>query len=79
MDIIDRLNKIKKQIEDAKDQKARAEGQYAELLKSLKEYECNSLEDAKILVESLEKQKEKLDKEILDGLNELESSYDWNL
>ena len=79
MDIVERLNKIKKQIDEAKNLKARTEGQYTELLESLKEYQCTSLEDAEILLKSLEKEKQDLNKEILEGLKELENGYDWNI
>ena len=85
MDIIQKLNNLKKKIDDAKQNKARKEGQYEELIKTLHTYNCNDIEEAQLLIDSLIKEKEEKEKEIetrlkklIEEVNRIENQTDWS-
>lgn len=78
MDILQKLNSMKKKTDEAKQKKARKEGQYEELLKTLKSYNCNTIEEAEKVIRETMKDKEVKEKQLLQGIKELEENYDWN-
>ena len=85
MDLIQKLNNLKKKIEEAKQNKARKEGQYEELMKTLHVYNCNNIHDAELLIESILKEKKEKElklekglKELMNTVNEIESKTEWN-
>lgn len=79
MEIIQKLNQFKKKIEEAKQKKARKEGQYEELMQTLKTFNCDSIEEAEKVIEETLKKKQTKEKEILNSIEELEQDYDWNV
>ena len=79
MEIIQKLNTMKKKIEEAKQNKARKEGQYEELLKSLQKHGCNSVEEAQQLVKETLIEKQNKEQQLIDGIKELEKNFDWNI
>lgn len=85
MDILKELNSLKKKIDEAKQNKARKEGQYEELLKNLYTYNCKNINDAQILIESLLKEKEEKEieiekklKKLIEDVDKIESKTDWD-
>ena len=78
MDIIQKLNQLNKRIEEAKQKKARKEGQYEELLKSLAVYGCKTIEEAEAQVEKNLKILEEKERQLQEGIEEIEKNYDWD-
>ena len=66
------LLKLKKEVQESKDAVLKLEGEKDALFKQLKKEDCDSIEDLKALLKKLEKQENKLDVKIKDGLTELE-------
>lgn len=74
----ERLLELKKSIEKAKEEKARAEGERASYLKTLKtEYKVKNIREAQDLADSISDEIEELEKEIEQKLEELEAKYVW--
>ena len=79
MEIIQKLNQFKKKIEEAKQKKARKEGQYEELMQTLKTFNCNSIEEAEKIIEETLQKKEEKEKLILSSLKKLEDNDVWEI
>lgn len=74
---IDKLVKLKKQIEQAKLDKASAEGALKQCLDRLKiDFACKSIDQAKKKLEEMKKKQEELEEDIEAALKELEEEYD---
>jgi len=77
-DILRELDKIEKEIGEAKNDIARAEGELKGLFRALKEeFGVDSLEKANRLLEIKVKEKETLNPRILDRYKELKETYQW--
>jgi len=77
-DIARDLEKLKGEIEKAKTDVARMEGQRDELLSSLRgKHNCKTIEAARTLADNKRKKKEKLDAEVEEGYRELKEQYEW--
>jgi len=78
-DIIEKVEKYKKQIKDAEIEKAKYEGKKEEVLNSLKEeFGIETLEQAEERLKILKKDKEFIGKEIAEKLESLEENFDWD-
>ena len=75
---IKRLTELKDRIKETKQQKAKLEGKMQALFEQLDDqYECKTIKQATELKESMEVEVDTLEKEVKEGLDELESKYDW--
>lgn len=74
---LDKFVKLKKRVEEAKQEADKAEGALAQVLKQLKsEFGCNSLGDAEKKLEQLEKEKKIAKRRFDKAVNVFEES--WN-
>lgn len=74
---IDKLVKLKKDIEQAKLDKASAEGALSQCLERLKtDFNCKSIEQAKKKLLNMKEKQAELETEIEESLKELEETYD---
>jgi type II secretory pathway component PulM len=74
----ERLLALKEEIMQAKLDRATVEGSLNQNLERLKsEFGCRSLEQGKVKLEQLKKQKETLQLQIEKAVAKLESSYSW--
>lgn len=72
------LQRLKQVIESTKMEKAQLEGRLAQSLANLKqEFQVGSMEEAAKLLKTLERKKTNLEKEIQQGLQELETQFTW--
>lgn len=78
METSQQLIQLKDRITQANTEKARHEGQLQTLQDRLKdEFNCLSMEDAQKLLENLEYEIQEKEQKLSDGVNELETKYDW--
>lgn len=71
------LLKLKKQIDSAKNSVAELKGQQTALMNQLKtEYKCNSLKEAQDKLKKMDSEIEDFNKQIDEGLKELEEKYE---
>jgi hypothetical protein len=71
------LLRLKKKVEDTKQQKSQLEGQKVALMKQLKDdWKVKSLEEATAKMNSLAEEVEQLTKQIEKGSKELEEKYE---
>lgn len=76
--IIQRLTDLKSDIEKAKLQKAQAEGSIKELMNRLsQEFNLTSIDKAELKLEQLKREKDKLEQQIEDAVEELENEFEW--
>jgi seryl-tRNA synthetase len=75
--IIEELDKIKKQIAEAEKNMAIYDGRLQESMQRLKELGLDSVEAAEKEMKSLSEQIVKLDSQIEKDFNELKESYQW--
>jgi len=76
--VIERLTKMKDELEAAKIDRAEIDGAIKQNMERLKtEFQCGSLERGKSKLNSLKEKKAKLDEEIEDAVTSLEKSYVW--
>ena len=74
----DRLLALKDEIAQAKLDRASIEGALKQNLARLKdEFQCRSLEQAKVKLDKLKEQKESLQEQIEKAVGKLEASYEW--
>ena len=70
------LLELKNKITEAKNTTAELKGQQNALMKQLKEeWKCSSLEDAEKLIQKMDGEIDALNKNIEEGMKELESKY----
>lgn len=75
---VDRLLELKKEIAQAKIDSAKVEGALQQNLQRLKdEFQCRSLDAAKIKLNKLKEQKESIQEEIDKAVQALEVKYQW--
>ena len=73
-----RLLELKQEIDEAKTKVSELTGQKNALMKQLKEeYGCKTIQDADNKVDDLEKQIDDLNSQIEQGIEELETKYDF--
>lgn len=73
-----RLLDLKEKIENSKAEKNKIEGRLQELMSRLKrEFKINTIAEARRLLTKLEKEKEKLEQEVKEGIQKLEEKYEW--
>jgi hypothetical protein len=73
MNLQERLESLKSDIESAQERKNRLEGERDALLKRLeKEFECKSLKEAETLLETMREKQEKTMSKILEEVEALE-------
>ncbi len=72
MNIARRLMGLKDTAEEAKQKEAEAKGALEQLNASLKDFECDSIEEAETKVEKMEAKNKKTAQELEDGVRELE-------
>lgn len=74
----ERLLELKKEIEQAKLDKASEEGALNQNMNRLKdEFKCRSIEQAQKQLEKLKLQKEQLEIKLAEAMNKLEENYTW--
>jgi len=79
-EIINELIKLEKEIDKAKEDKARLEGRLSELLKTLKEqFNYNNIEEAEGGLIKLTEKLTELEKELEDKFNALKKEYQWEI
>lgn len=77
-DIIDDINELMKEIEDAKQEHSTKQGQVETLLDNLKEeFDVNSLEEVQELLKKLEEQRDKKMEKLAADYKKLRADYDW--
>ena len=70
------LLKLKKQVEDAKQEVSELRGHQLALLKQLKdEWECKDIPTAEKKLKAMQKELEEFDQQIEEGVTELEEKY----
>jgi septal ring factor EnvC (AmiA/AmiB activator) len=73
------LLQLKKEIEEAKSSISKLEGQKEYLEKELLvNFNCTSVEDAEKLLGKFQKEVEKIEKQIEEGLEELKEAYEFD-
>ena len=78
-DVGKRLLSIKKQIDDAKIEKAQIEGAIAQNMKRLKEdFGVSTLERAKKKLDKLAEEEQELQTKLDTAIDKLEEEYDWD-
>lgn len=77
MNAIDALTKIKSEIEKAKLDKARLEGELDSAMQTLESFGVSSVDAANDLVDRLEKEEEELRASLEKQIDKLQSAYDW--
>jgi hypothetical protein len=76
--VAERLLKLKDEIDRAKLDKASEEGALKQNLQRIKdEFQCRSIEAAKLKLEKLKDEKAEISIQIENALTKLESSYQW--
>lgn len=76
--MIQELESLKKEIEDAKIEKARLEGQLKSVQERMRaEYNCRTVEDAQKKLTRMERDWDKLANTIETDFNELQEMYEW--
>lgn len=74
---IERLQALRNQIGTAKSSRDRLEGSLTSELAQLKELEADSHEEGVKMRDDLQRQEEKLTKQVDSGLAKLEQEYEW--
>ena len=75
----EKLIKMRQDLDEAKEKKARLEGEEEAAKKTLKnDFDCKDLKDAKGKLKTLDKEIEDLDEEIHKGVSDLEEKFNWN-
>ena len=78
MDITKKLDELEKEIESAKEDKARLEGMVETMLKQLEErFGITSAEEAKDLLKELKEKIDEADKELNEKVEDLKGNYEW--
>ena len=78
MDITKKLDELEKEIESAKEDKARLEGMVETMLKQLEErFGVTSAEEASDLLKELKEKIDETDKELDKEMAELKENYEW--
>jgi hypothetical protein len=73
----EKLMDMKERIEKKKSEKSRLEGKKEQLESQLKrEFECDSVEDAKLLIDKMDADIEELDEKIQSKEKEIERKYE---
>lgn len=73
-----RLLRMQEEIEDRKTELAEDKANLKVLKNQLsKEWECGTLEEAEELLQTMKTEKEELDKQITEGIAELEEEYEF--
>jgi predicted nucleic acid-binding Zn-ribbon protein len=73
-----KLLRLKKKIDTAKEKVSELKGQRIHLEKELKEkWGCNTIKEAREKIEKIEESIEKMEKQIKEGIKELEDKYDF--
>lgn len=77
---IDKLMKIKNEIDEAKTEDSEIKGQLISIDEQLsKEFDIDSIEDAEALVEKKDSAIDAMEEKFDDGLEKLEDAYEWDL
>ena len=72
------LLKLKKEVDDAKQNVSELKGQQTALLKQLKDdWKCNSIEDAEKKLKTMNKEIDSLQQQIEKGIQEIEEKYEF--
>lgn len=70
------LLKLKKKVDKAEYAEQRLKGERKAVLETLKEdFDCNSAEEAKVLIKKLENKMEKLSKSLEEKMEQIENKY----
>jgi chromosome segregation ATPase len=77
MSAVDTLVKMKKEIEEARNKKARLEGERDSIESQLKDMGLDTIEDAENELDRLEEEETQLSNELEEKVEELRNSYDW--
>lgn len=78
MEIEKKLLNMKAEIETAKNESSKLEGQIETLQNNLKnDYGCDDIEQAETKMESMGTEIDKLNNELETGVKELEEKHDW--
>jgi len=73
-----KLDELEKEIESAKEDKARLEGMLSTMIKQLEErFGITSVKEVKELLKEINNKIDKTDKELSDNFNELKEGYEW--
>ena len=76
--MVERLMDLKKEIDQAKLEQASLQGMLNQNLKRLKtEFGCSNIDEAKELLDKLNKDKTNLESKIEKAVTELERKYEW--
>jgi methyl-accepting chemotaxis protein len=74
---LQRLNKIKQQVEQMQQKADRAEGALEQLMEQLKtEFDCKSVKEAKTKLEVMKEEVEELEKKFEEALTEFEKKWE---
>ena len=74
------FNRLKRQLKDLQSDVDRADGALEETMKSIEsEFDCTTIEEAEKLLEKLEAEAERLDKEFADQLEEFKEDWEDSL
>jgi len=77
MSNIKKLLDMKEQIKSTELKKAQGEGKLSQSMKNLKDKGFDSLASAEKKINGLTKKSEKIEKRIIDGIEQLEEDYEW--
>ena len=78
MDISKKLDELEKEIESAKEDKARLEGMVETMLKQLEErFGITSAKEATDLLKELKEKIDETDKELNEKVEDLKENYEW--
>lgn len=78
MDITQKLDELEKEIESAKEDKARLEGMVETMLKQLEErFGVTSAKEASALLKEIKGKINKADEELNNKIEELKEDYEW--
>jgi len=76
----EKLLKMKTKIDEAKNELSKLEGKQEQLIDSLnKDFDCKTIEDAEQKLRKTEIELDKKEKELNNGLLELEKKYNWEI
>ncbi len=77
MDITETLLDMKEQIKDAELKKATSTGKLEQLMDDLKKQGFGDVKQADKKLKSMDREMDKLEKELNDGVEQLENDYAW--
>ena len=75
--IVEQLLDMKELIKETELKKAKSEGRQSQLMNDLKRMGFDTVEKAEKRMKAIDRKIEKLEKDLEDGLTELEEKYEW--